>query len=105
MDRARGAASRGDTADALDALSAAIRADSAAANAFYARAYLEDGLGRMDAARQSYRLAKDRDQVPFRAPSAMTRVIREAAERHGATVVPVLEHLEGASPAGVVGDS
>lgn len=105
MSRAGDATSRGDTAAALEALEAAIRADSAAANAFYARAHLQDALGRMDRARVSYRRAKDRDRVPFRAPSAMTRVIRRAADRHGATVVPVLERLEQGSPGGIVGDS
>lgn len=105
MDRAHEATARGDTAGALEALAAAIRADSAAASGFYARAQLQDGLGRMEAAGRSYRQAKDRDRVPFRAPSAMTRVLRQAAERHGATVVPVLERLEQGSPGGIVGDS
>lgn len=105
MQRAGEAAGRGDTAGALAALARAIAVDSAAANGFYARAHLLDGLGRMDEARRSYREAKDRDRVPFRAPSAMTRVIRETARRHGATVVPVLERLEQASPGGIVGDS
>lgn len=105
MRRAGEAASRGDTAAALEALEAAIRADSTAANAFYARAHLLDGLGRLPAARRLYGAARDRDQVPFRAPAAMNRVIREEAGEHGAVVVPVLERLEAGSPAGIVGDS
>lgn len=105
MSRADEAAARGDTAGALEALAAAIRVDSAAASAFYARGRLQDDLGRLERARRSYRQAKDRDRVPFRAPSAMTRVIRRVAERHGATVVPVRERLEEGSPGGIVGDS
>lgn len=105
MSRAGEAATRGDTAGALEALDAAIRVDSAAADAFYARARLLDAVGRMDRAERSYGEARDRDRVPFRAPSAMTRVIREAARRHGATVVPVRERLAEGSPGGIVGDS
>lgn len=105
MRRAGEAVSRADTAAALEALGSAIRADSSAANAFYARGHLLDGLGRTPAARESYADARDRDLYPFRAPSAVNRVIREEAEEHGAVVVPVLERLEAGSPAGIVGDS
>lgn len=105
MRRAGEAVSRADTASALEALASAIRADSSAADAFYARGHLLDGLGRTSVARASYAGARDRDLYPFRAPAAMNRVIREEAGEHGAVVVPVLERLQQGSPAGIVGDS
>ena len=55
--------------------------------------------------RRAYVAARDRDQLRFRAPEAMNRIIREEAARHGATVVEVRAALEAASPGGVVGAS
>lgn len=55
------------------------------------------------AARAEYLAAKDLDELRFRAPEDFNDVIREAATRHGATVVDVQGALAGASTHGIIG--
>ena len=97
------ALARGDSGGAERALEAAVRADSSAADAFYALARLVDARGDTARARTYYRPAKDRDELRFRAPEAMNQVIREVAARRGATVVETQRALERAAPGGIVG--
>jgi tetratricopeptide (TPR) repeat protein len=86
----------------LDSL---IRADSVAADPYFARAVIKDRQGDHAAARLDFLAAKDRDQLRFRAPEAMNRVIREEAERHGAVVVESQAAFVTASPGGIPGDN
>ncbi len=97
------AAARGDDAAAERAFLAAVRADSQAADAHYALGTLYDRRGDAARAHAAYRAAKERDQLRFRAPEAINRVIREEAARRGATVVETQRALEQASPGGTVG--
>jgi tetratricopeptide (TPR) repeat protein len=97
------AMARGDAATAERALEAAIRVDSTAADAFYALGQLFDALGDSARAHANYRAAKDRDQLRFRAPEAINRIIRDEAARNGATVVETQQAVERASPRGIVG--
>ncbi|MFQ5568055.1 MAG: tetratricopeptide repeat protein [Rhodothermales bacterium] len=99
------AATEGDTAAALTALDTAIRMDSLSADAFYARGRVLDAAGRFDEARRAYRAAKDRDQLPFRAPEAVNWIIREETARHGALLVETQEALAYASPEGLIGSN
>jgi tetratricopeptide (TPR) repeat protein len=101
--QALAAAAEGDTARALTALDATLQRDSLAANAFYAQARLLDEQGQYAEARPAYLAAKDRDQLPFRAPEVFNRVIRATAQRHGATVVDVQDALADAAPRGIIG--
>ena len=94
---------QGDTAAAERELQALVAADSSAADAWYALGRLSDARGDTVRARASYRAAKERDQLRFRAPEAINRIIREEAARHGATVVETQQALERAAPGGVVG--
>jgi tetratricopeptide (TPR) repeat protein len=103
--QALAAAAKGDTAQALRELAATLQMDSLAANAFYARARLLDEQGLYAEARPPYLAAKDRDQLPFRAPEAFNQAIRTAADRHGATVVDVQGTLAEAAPRGIVGQT
>ena len=102
VDAARTALERDDSAAAWSAIDAAEAVDPTTGEPFYLRGRLLDRTGSHDAARTAYRAARDRDQLPFRAPSPMNDVIRVAAERHGATVVGTLDALAGASPDGIV---
>ncbi|MDX1546218.1 MAG: tetratricopeptide repeat protein [Rhodothermales bacterium] len=105
LQQARAALAARDSAAALAALGAALALDSLAADAFYLKGRILDGQGHREAARRAYVAARDRDQLRFRAPEAMNRILREEAARHGATVVEVQAALEAASPGGVVGAS
>lgn len=93
----------GDTASALETLHGFVREIPTAADPRYALAKVMDRSTRYDSARERYREARDRDRLPFRAPSAMNGVIREEAERGGANVVDVLGRFTAASPHGLLG--
>ena len=95
---------RGDTARAAEALNAAIRLNSTAAETYYVKAQLLEKSGDHQAARQAYLAAKDRDQLRFRAPEQFNHVIREAATRHNATLVDVQDAFVSASRNGIVGN-
>jgi tetratricopeptide (TPR) repeat protein len=79
-----------------------VGADTSA-DAFFALARAADERGDAARARAYYRAAKERDELRFRAPEAINRVIREEAARGGATVVETQLALERASPGDVVG--
>ncbi|CAA9313051.1 MAG: FIG00694178: hypothetical protein [uncultured Gemmatimonadetes bacterium] len=95
---------RGDAPAAERALRDAIRMDSTAAGPFFDLARLAEARGDTAQARAAYAAARDRDQLRFRAPEDINRIIREEAARHGATVVECREALERAS-GGIVGDA
>ncbi|MBW3534254.1 MAG: hypothetical protein KY453_03390 [Gemmatimonadetes bacterium] len=100
---ARRAAAVGDTAAALAAARRLRAVDSLAPWPHYLEGRLLDVPATRPAAVASYRRARDLDQLPFRAPSAINRVLREEAARRGAVVVDAEERLAAASPGGVVG--
>ena len=70
------AMARGDTPAAERALQAAVRIDSTAADAFFALARCAEARGDVAGARAAYRAARDRDQLRFRAPEDVNRIIR-----------------------------
>ncbi|MBT8399977.1 MAG: SGNH/GDSL hydrolase family protein, partial [Rhodothermia bacterium] len=76
-----------DTSAALAGIRQLIEIDSLAAMPFYLEAKLLDRPGSYDRARLSYKRAKDRDELRFRAPEEINRIIREAASRTGAILV------------------
>lgn len=96
-------ASAGDTVTALARLDDLIAADDLSGDAYFARAKLLDGLGRLLDAKSSYYAAKDRDDLRFRAPEAINVVVREVAEEYDAVVVEIQSAFEAASPSGVPG--
>lgn len=102
LERAEEALRIGDEGTAGATLDSLIRLDSSAADPFFLRGRLLDSLGSAGKAREDYVAARDRDQLPFRAPSPINRVIRETAARRGAQVVETLQALRNASPGGVV---
>ena len=93
----------GNAAEAIPLLRQATEIDTLAADPFFAlgRAYFT--LGQFDLARVALGRARDLDALRFRAPEAFNAVIREAAERHGATVVDGEAALRAVSPGGVIG--
>lgn len=93
----------GDPATALEELDAAVALDDLNAEGHYRRAQALDELGRYGEARQAYLAAKDRDELRFRAPEEINRILREVAEREGAHVVPVREAFARAARDGIVG--
>ena len=96
---------RGDTTAASRALDETLRIDSTAAAVHFALGRLHDLRGDSTEAQASYRRAKDFDQLRFRAPEAINRIIREEAAHHGAVVVETHRALQQHSPGGVIGRS
>lgn len=94
-----------DRAAAGDAIEALIRMDSTVGRPFFLRGRLLDHPGEYDHAQANYVAAKDRDQLPFRAPAAINQIIREVAGQHGAVVVETRQALANASTGGVIGES
>lgn len=93
----------GNARAAVPLLEQAIALDSLAADPYFALGRAHLLLGNAEAARQSLERARDLDALRFRAPTAFNRVIREAAERHGATFVDGEQALRDASPGGLIG--
>lgn len=93
----------GETGTALGVFDMLIRRDSLSADAFFGRARVLDAARRFPEARIDYLAAKDRDQLRFRAPEAVNRIIREEAERAGATVVETQAALVHAARDGIIG--
>jgi len=95
----------GDDRAAEEAIAAWESLDPFAADPVFERARFEERHGRIDAARASYREARDLDALRFRAPGAMNDRIRSLAARYGATLVDVEAALREASPNGLLGES
>lgn len=93
----------GDGPAAERALLAAVHRDSTAADGLYALGRLYDARADSVRARAYYRAAREHDQLRFRAPEAVNRIIREVAVRRGATVVETEDALARASPQGIIG--
>lgn len=73
------------------------------ADAWFARGREALSRGDGEAALRAFREARDRDRLPFRAPSALQEVIRAAAAEHAAVLVDVQARFAAASPQGIVG--
>lgn len=82
-----------------------ISLDSLAADPWFALGKIAQQEGRFDEAREAFLKAKDRDELRFRAPEAMNQIIREVADRFGATVVDAQRALAARSPGGIIGDN
>ena len=63
----------------------------------FIRGRLLQQLGRDAAAREAFTQALDRDRVPFRAPTAFNRIIREVAAAKGCLLADVEAAFERAS--------
>lgn len=94
----------GDPVSALNAFDAAVAIDDGHARGHYGRGRALQRLGRFREARRAYLAAKDRDQLRFRAPEAINRIIREEAMEYGARVVEVRKAFVEASDEGIVGN-
>jgi lysophospholipase L1-like esterase len=94
---------QGDPAAASTALDKAIAIDTISASAYYAQGQLFEVLKDYGAARQAYLLAKDRDQLRFRAPEIFNEIIRDAARQYGMTVVEVRKAFLDKANNGIIG--
>jgi tetratricopeptide (TPR) repeat protein len=77
--------------------------DTTSAETHYARARALERGGDTARAGADYRAAKELDELRFRAPEAINRIIREEAARHGATVVESEAAIDSASPGHIPG--
>ncbi|MBX2819151.1 MAG: tetratricopeptide repeat protein [Rhodothermaceae bacterium] len=94
---------RGDTLNALEHIEQAIAVDSIAAAAFYAKGQLLYESGQFSEAREAFTMAKDRDQLRFRAPEEINDVIRELAVNYDAVVVDAQQALRDKNGHGIIG--
>lgn len=103
MAAGEGALAAGDPAAALAAFDTAVAIDDLHAGGHFARGRALERLGRFASARTAYAAARDRDELRFRAPSAINRVLRQVADDEGARVVEVEAAFEAAAANGLVG--
>jgi tetratricopeptide (TPR) repeat protein len=102
---AREALDRGDLSVAIDILEELTRADTLAADGFYALGLAFDAARDSVRALQAFRAASDRDALRFRAPSVFNDVIRRLAEEEGAVVVDVEAHFRRFARNGIIGST
>ncbi|NNE69784.1 MAG: hypothetical protein HKN29_05405 [Rhodothermales bacterium] len=102
---AREAAAVGDSARSSILLAELIARDPSAAGVRFDLARLEDHAGRMTEAAAGYAAARDRDGLPFRAPSEINDVIRRVAGQCGAALVDARAAIAAASPDAIPGAS
>lgn len=88
---------------ARDTLRSLVATDSLDAESRYLLAQALEALGDTAGARPYFVAARDRDALRFRAPTHVNEIIRAAAARHGARLVPAEERLRQASPGGTIG--
>ena len=96
-------AQSGDVPAAARAMEQVVAQDSAAALGHYALGVLLGAEGRYGEAREAFLQAKDRDNLRFRASEEFNAVIREEAQRAGATVVETQGALVAAAQDGIIG--
>ncbi|TCI05169.1 hypothetical protein EZV61_04185 [Corallincola luteus] len=88
----------------LDELSELTKQYPSSAEAWYAYAQATLATGDAKLARERFVIAKDLDQMRFRAPESFNKIIRTAALKHQATLVDVNQHLAAESKDGIIGD-
>ena len=93
-----------DTMKALQSFDKAIAMDSLSASAYYARGHVYLSLGQHQKAQSDLLQAKDRDQLRFRAPEEINRVIHEVAKTYGAGVVDAREAMRNKAAHGIIGN-
>jgi len=93
----------GDAGAALREFTAAVALDDACALGHFARGQALEKLGCYGEAREAFLAAKDRDELRFRAPEQINRILREVAAEQGAHVVEAQEAFHRAAKDGIVG--
>jgi tetratricopeptide (TPR) repeat protein len=89
---------------ALSEFNLAISNDSSRADAHYRRARCLESLGRLVDAKREYVLARDLDQLRFRASSDFNAVIREAASGPGIYFASLEDTLASKAKDGIIGN-
>jgi tetratricopeptide (TPR) repeat protein len=82
FDRGQAALLRGENAEAVTLLEAAVALDPTHAETHFQLARAYERTGAHERAVQSFQRAVDEDRNPFRAPSAMNAALRDIAARH-----------------------
>jgi len=104
LDTGRTALRAGDRDVALDSLEKAVAMDECEAEARFLLGRLRLESGDLARAREAFTAARDRDQLRFRAPSELNRVLASLARENDVRLVDVQARFEEASANGVVGD-
>ncbi|NND73075.1 MAG: tetratricopeptide repeat protein [Rhodothermales bacterium] len=98
------AVATGDTSRATQILVNALTIDSLAADPHFALAKLYLSAGDTSSARRHFLIARDKDQLRFRAPEEINNVIVDLASKHDATLVDVATAARAASSYGITGN-
>jgi len=89
--------------EALSGVEHLIALDAQNADAHFLQAHVLDALGQYPKAYASYSMARDLDQMRFRAPDAFNGIIKRAAAQHGATIIDFEKIFRSYSPHFLVG--
>lgn len=89
--------------DLLSMADSLIALDPLAADPYYAKGRMLLAAGDEATALEAFTEARDRDQLRFRAPTAINNIIREEAARAGALVVETEQRLADHSKNGIIG--
>ena len=90
--------------DRLTILDEALSLDPGHAGALFSRAASLDALGRFDAARDAYIVAKDADVCPLRMLEPMHQILARTADRAGVPLVDARGAFRAAAAHGIIGD-
>lgn len=93
----------GDSVAAISAISTVIDSNPKFASALYVRGQMMEASGSVDEARRDFQMAREYDELRFRAPEALNQIIRDAASVHGAVLVESENAIRAASPDQIVG--
>ena len=102
---AQGHLASGDSAEATARFTALLETDPDAAGPLFGLARIHDAAGRTGEAAAAYAAARDRDGLPFRAPSEMNEVIGRVADACDAVLVDARGAIAAQSPLGIPGQA
>ena len=103
LEQARDRLAREDAASALARLEQARELDPGYAEVQFRLGQAYQALGRVEEAREAYRLARDLDGQPARATSGFNETVRSVAADRGTLLVDFERIFQTASPDGLVG--
>ncbi|MBN2507852.1 MAG: tetratricopeptide repeat protein [Verrucomicrobia bacterium] len=92
---------------AIEAYQAALPLDDTVAELWFRLSRCQYALGHYATAREGFSRARDHDTLRFRADSRLNRIVREAAQRHAAAGVTLLDAervFDDHSPNGIAGE-
>jgi len=85
-------------------LKAAIKKDSLCGELYYWLGKHQYSLGMYEKAKENFRMAKELDQLRFRAPSVFNEILRQKAEKYNIALADINKIFEEESEKGIIGE-